>query len=59
LQLEEIEVQTLTDKGKYSANSPPDAQIAFFAFQQEIVEHLRFLNDVKLAHSFTRAIDAD
>jgi hypothetical protein len=59
LQLEEIEVQTLTDKGKYAANSPPDAQMAFFAFQQEMIEHLRFLNDVKLAHSVARAVDAD
>jgi hypothetical protein len=42
LQLKEIEVQNLTGKGKYAANNPPDARMAFYAFLQEMIEHLTF-----------------
>ncbi|KAF2422873.1 hypothetical protein EJ08DRAFT_672707 [Tothia fuscella] len=59
LQLEELDCLTRTDKGKYAADSPPDSQMALLTFQEEMMQHLSFLNDVKIAHSFARAVDED
>ncbi|QDS75638.1 hypothetical protein FKW77_006893 [Venturia effusa] len=59
LQLEEIECQPAIQKGKYKADSPPDLELAFTAFQKEVQMHIQFLNDLNLAHSIARAVDTD
>lgn len=59
LQLEEINCQPTMKKGKYKADNPPDAEVAFAAFQKDIEAHMQFLKDLDFAHSIARAVDAD
>lgn len=59
LQLDEINCQPSLNKGKYKADEPPDMELAFSAFQQEIQMYMQFLNDLKCAHSIARAVNAD
>jgi len=59
LQLEEINCQPTVQKGKYKADNPPDMELAFATFQKEVQMHMQFLNDLNLAHSIARAVDAD
>lgn len=59
LQLEEINCNGEKQKGKYLADHPPDIELAFSAFQAEILAHIGFLSDLKLAHSIAHAVDTD
>ncbi|KAE9981340.1 hypothetical protein EG327_006245 [Venturia inaequalis] len=59
LQLEEINNQSTIQKGKYKVDNPPDMELAFSTFQKEVQMHIQFLNDLNLAHSIARAVDAD
>ncbi|KAF2008480.1 hypothetical protein BU24DRAFT_360215 [Aaosphaeria arxii CBS 175.79] len=46
-------------KGKYRQNSPPDDVVAFEGFQAEVLAHINFMRDLRLAHSIANAVDAD
>lgn len=59
LQLEEILDFNAHDKGKYKEGQPPDATQAMLEYQNEVATYLQTLNDLKLAHSIARAVDAD
>lgn len=59
LQLEEIGIHEEKGKGKYPVGNPPDTKFAFDSFQAEIIAHLTFLKDLKLAHSIAHAVDRD
>lgn len=59
LQLEEINYYDEKRKGKCRENEPPDSDLATSAFQAEVMSHMRFLYDQKLAHSIGRAVSAD
>ncbi|KAI9780697.1 MAG: hypothetical protein M1816_002775 [Peltula sp. TS41687] len=58
-QLEEINHHGETQKGKYPADNPPDIELAFSTFQTEVLAHIGFLRDLKLAHSIAHAVDTD
>ena len=59
LQLEEINYNDEKQKGKYPADNPPDIELAFSTFQAEILAHIGFLSDLKLARSIAHAVDTD
>lgn len=59
LQLMEIELDESESKGKYAAGNPPDTKIASDNFQSEILGHLDFLKDLKMAHSIACAVNVD
>ncbi|KAF2197063.1 hypothetical protein GQ43DRAFT_381862, partial [Delitschia confertaspora ATCC 74209] len=59
LQLEEIDLISSEDKGKYHSGSLPDTQIPFVSLHAEIQAHIAYLNDLKLAHSIAYAVDTD
>ena len=59
LQLEEINRNNEKQKGKYPADNPPDIELAFSTFQAEVLAHIGFLSDLKLARSIAHAVDTD
>lgn len=59
LQLEEIRLHESKSKGKYAVGSPPDTKTASDDFQAEILLHMGFLKDLKMAHSIAHAVNTD
>jgi hypothetical protein len=57
--LEEIGLYESKSKGKYAVGSLPDTKIASDNFQAEILLHLDFLKDLKMAHSIANAVNTD
>jgi hypothetical protein len=60
LQLEEIESNSSSRKGKHRADCPPpDFCVASSVYQAEIQQAIESLTDLKFAHSIARAVDTD
>lgn len=59
LQLEEIAIIEGKCKGKYPVGNPSDSKFAFDNFHNDLLAHLSFLKDAKLAHSIAHAVDTD
>ena len=59
LQLEEIGNYSQNAKGKYVKGCPPDTEVAYKNLQDELSQHLMFIEDRKLAQSIGAAVDSD
>jgi hypothetical protein len=59
LQLEVLNDENGTRKGKHAVDRVPDLEVAYMNYVAEIESHLSFLNDLKLAHSIANAVATD
>ena len=59
LQLEEIEAQRELQSGKWAEDSPPDFALAFDDFEADLKKAIVLVEDLKFAHSITKAIDSN
>lgn len=59
LQLEELGLRTTFGKGKHPVDHPPDFEVAFTSFQEELVKYKTFLGDQKFAQSMGTAVHTD
>ena len=59
LQCEEIEAQRELQSGKWTEDSPPDFALAFDDFEAELKKAITLVEDLKLAHSITKAVNID
>lgn len=59
LQLEELGVYSDSGKGKHPMDQPPDIDLAYRQFQEELQAYTNFLADQKLAQSIGAAVHSD
>jgi len=59
LQREEIEAQRELQSGKGTEDCPPDYALAFDDFKAELKKATILVEDLKFAHSITKAVDSD
>ncbi|EME42772.1 hypothetical protein DOTSEDRAFT_176057 [Dothistroma septosporum NZE10] len=59
MQMEELELFTKNDKGKYCADDPPDLNLALQVYLEDLQTYKRYLDDHKLAQSIGIAVHQD